>query len=350
VEAWARRERYRALADMARAAGCSMVLLAHHRRDQAETFLLQALRGGGSAGLAAMPRSAQRDGVLWLRPWLEQPRSSIEAYLHRHRLTFIDDGSNADTRFARNRLRLEVWSKLTAAFADAETSLVGAARLAQEAAECLHELAAIDLAACVQAGNLQVSAWSALTLARRKNLLRAWLVAVVAGPLPDTLVQRLALELPAARIGRWPAPGGELRLFDGLLRFATAAPAIPICPHPTQLDISRPGRYVLPGWGGKLDIEAVAHGGVATAELRHVELRPRKGGERFQFTPKSLPRDLKRQYQARRVPDWQRDGPLLYSRESLLFVPGLGIDARRLAADGTPQLRLVWQPDGAAAD
>ena len=74
VEAWARRERYQALAAMARHAGCALVLLAHHRRDQAETFLLQALRGAGPAGLAAMPRRAERAGLTWARPWLAQPR------------------------------------------------------------------------------------------------------------------------------------------------------------------------------------------------------------------------------------------------------------------------------------
>ena len=67
VEAWARAERYRALAEMAREAGCSIVLLAHHRRDQAETWLLQALRGGGPAGLSAMPQEAVREGITWAR-------------------------------------------------------------------------------------------------------------------------------------------------------------------------------------------------------------------------------------------------------------------------------------------
>jgi len=78
VEAWARRERRVALAHMAQAAGASAVLLAHHRRDQAETVLLQALRGAGPAGLAAMPRAVERDGLWWLRPWLDQPREAIE--------------------------------------------------------------------------------------------------------------------------------------------------------------------------------------------------------------------------------------------------------------------------------
>ncbi len=86
VEAWARRERYAALARMALVRGCGIVLLAHHRRDQAETVLLQLLRGGGARGLAAMPAQAIRDGIVWLRPWRAQSRTAIEAYVRRHRL------------------------------------------------------------------------------------------------------------------------------------------------------------------------------------------------------------------------------------------------------------------------
>jgi tRNA(Ile)-lysidine synthase len=81
VEAWARRERRRALHSMALANGASLLLLAQHRRDQAETVLLQALRGAGSAGLAAMPREVERDGLVWCRPWLDMPRPAIDAYL-----------------------------------------------------------------------------------------------------------------------------------------------------------------------------------------------------------------------------------------------------------------------------
>ncbi|HEX7437194.1 MAG TPA: tRNA lysidine(34) synthetase TilS, partial [Caldimonas sp.] len=85
VEAWARKTRYAALREMALAQGVPLVLLAQHRRDQAETFLLQALRGAGVAGLAGMPRLTERDGITWVRPWLAQPRAAIEAYVRRHR-------------------------------------------------------------------------------------------------------------------------------------------------------------------------------------------------------------------------------------------------------------------------
>ena len=146
IEALARQGRYAALADMAHEAGCDTVLLAHHREDQAETFLLQALRGAGAAGLASMPASIVRDGVTWRRPWLQHARAAIDAYVAHHRLQHIDDDSNADPRYARNRLRLQVWPVLTAAFPQAPQVLGHAAQHAQDAAECLQALAEMDLA------------------------------------------------------------------------------------------------------------------------------------------------------------------------------------------------------------
>src|SRR3989338_5485517 len=96
VEAVARAARYTALQEMAREAHADLLLLAHHRQDQAETLLLQALRGGGLAGLAGIPRDVIREGVRWVRPWLDHPRSAIEAYVAAHGLVYIDDDSNAD--------------------------------------------------------------------------------------------------------------------------------------------------------------------------------------------------------------------------------------------------------------
>ncbi|MBU6259522.1 MAG: tRNA lysidine(34) synthetase TilS, partial [Burkholderiales bacterium] len=156
VEAWARTERYRALAELAHASGCGLVLLAHHRRDQAETWLLQALRGAGAAGLAAMPARAERAGLTWVRPWLDQPREAIEAYVRRHRLRHAEDPSNGDPRYARNRLRLQVWPALTAAFPEAEAALAAAAAQAQDAAALAAQLAAQDLARLCEGPALRV--------------------------------------------------------------------------------------------------------------------------------------------------------------------------------------------------
>lgn len=361
VEAWARAERYGALGGMAQAAGAGVVLLAHHRRDQAETLLLQALRGRGLAGLAAMPATARRAGLRWLRPWLHRPRSDIEAYVAAHGLEWIDDDSNGDPRLARNRLRLAVWPALTAAFPQAEHALADAARWAAQAQDAIDEWVAQDLAtlgADVLSAGLPLPGWLALSEARRALVLRAWLQKQVGGrPAPASLVLRLADELPRLRVGRWPAPGGELRLYRGMLRWHAGAGedaaargerrAEGFAGTGLPMPINRPGRYrvVVPGgWDGWLEVTPVAQGGVPLGALAALELRPRRGGETFQAGPGRPPRALRKQYQAFGVPAWQRGGPLMVVGERLVAVPGLGIDARALGAPGEPMVRLEWQP------
>jgi tRNA(Ile)-lysidine synthase len=349
VEAWARRERYAALREMAAAHGAGAVLLAHHRLDQAETLLLQALRGAGVAGLAAMPEVAQRDGISWLRPWLGVDPSRIAAYARRHRIACIDDGSNADPRYARNRLRLHVWPALIDAFPQAQEALAASAGWAQEARACADALAAIDLADAADGRHLDLDRWQALPPARRSNALRAWLKAQTGKPVAAAEVRRLLDELPAsAAPGRWQLERFELRRYRGRLACAAIARDTPrdSAPEPRAqtLAVTRAGTYPLAGWGGKLRATRVAQGGVALAALAQLRLAQRQGGEQFQSAPNCPPRSLKKQYQARGVPAWERQGPLLYDGGTLIFVPGLGIDARAVARPAQVQVRLSWIP------
>ncbi len=343
VEAWAREQRYAALAAMARALGIDLVLLAHHRRDQAETFLLQALRGAGVAGLAAMPRQVVRDGITWARPWLSRPREAIEAYARHTGLDAVTDPSNSDPQLARARLRGVPWAALTASFPDAESSLATSAGWAAQAAALFDELAAADLAALRDGGTLPVGAWQALSPLRRTNALRAWLHRQIGGAAPATLVLRLLAELPTAGAARWPVPGGELRLHRGKLRLA-AAPGTCASAAAQSILLRRAGTYAVPAWHGRLRLRRVAEGGVALAALADAELRPRQGGERFQAGVGRPPRSLKKQFQGAGLDAWQRNGPLLYAADRLVFVPGLGIDARMRAAAGEPQVALDWLP------
>ena len=344
VEAWARRGRYAALAAMARQAGATLVLLAHHRRDQAETVLLQALRGAGAAGLAAMPRLAVRDGLTWARPWLEAGDDAIDAYLARHRLRHVDDPSNADPAFARSRLRQRVMPVLRAEFPDAEVALAAVARRAQEAQRCLDEVAADDLDALRGAdGALVLGRWQRLPPGRAANALRAWLREALGRGAPETLVQRLLAELAGPGTARWPVPGeGLLERHRGHLRLVAAAPPPAEPPQAWPLGALEARRYAVCAWGGTLVARRVREGGVALARLRDAELRPRRGGERFQLAPGATPRSLKKQFQALGVPESARGGPLLYAGGELVFVPGLGIDARARAAAGEPQVGLQW--------
>jgi tRNA(Ile)-lysidine synthase len=388
IEAWARRERYRALAKMAQTAGAALVLLAHHQRDQAETWLLQALRGGGPRGLSAMPGQVMRDGILWARPWLQQPRSAIEHYGQRHRLKPVEDASNADPRFLRSRLRQRVWPALLQAFPQAEQALAASCTQAQHATALARECAAADLPHCTEGDGLVVSAWARLPPARQRNALQAWLDGVLAVGVPASLVERLLASLAAAgprSAWRVPAPGGELRLFRGVLVHARLStvdrsrpepPAVPassqIRNHPLRsplarsapspvlghaeattakvpargLKLSVPGRYALPGWpGGVLLVQHCNERGLAPERLDGVQCQARAGGERFQRVLGGVPRRLKLQYQAAGVPAWGREGPLLLDEAgTLLFVPGLGVDARCWAEPGRCQLSLQWLP------
>jgi tRNA(Ile)-lysidine synthase len=338
LEAWAREGRYRALHDMAIAAGGDLLLLAHHRRDQAETFLLQAMRGAGVAGLSGMPRAQWRNGLCWARPWLDQPREAIEAYAAQHGLRWIDDPSNGDARLARNRLRHTLWP----AFASGEAGLAQAARWAQQADALAAEVAAEDLARLATRERLDLSALSALSPARRSNALRAWLGAHVAAP--ARLVERLLGEWQPGATQSWPAPGGDLHAWrDGLYW----QPRRTFDGRTVALDLTRPGRHPQPAWGGAWIVEA-ATTGVPVSRLCAVLQRARAAGDHFQRAPASAARSLKKAAQELGVPPWRRDGPVLVDPAgAMIAVAGLGMDARAFAAQDEPALALRWVEDAA---
>ncbi len=138
VPAAARDARYRLLAQAARAARTTHVLTAHTRDDQAETLLMRLLRGSGIAGLSAMARESERDGIRLVRPLLDLPKSRLIATLNKAKIAFADDPTNRDTAFTRPRLRA-LLPLLAAEGGDARGLARLAARLARanEAVEVL---------------------------------------------------------------------------------------------------------------------------------------------------------------------------------------------------------------------
>lgn len=338
VEAWAREGRYRALHDMAVAAGVDLLLLAHHRQDQAETVLLQALRGAGTAGLAGMPKLQWRAGLCWARPWLEWPRDAIRVYAGQHGLTWIEDPSNADPRFARNRLRQTLWP----AFPGAEAGLARAARWAQQADALAAEVAADDLARLGSAERLDLPALMELSPARASNALRAWLARYT--PVPASLVDRLLTEWCPGATASWPAPRGCLHAYRSGLFWADEAAA---APPPARIDLSRPGEYPQPGWRGSWLVE-ISSSGIPPSGLTRLTQRARLGGEQFQRAMATVARSLKKACQEAGLPPWRRGGPLLFDDAGrLIAVAGLGMDARAFAASDEPQLTLSWREDSA---
>lgn len=357
LEAAARTARYAALREMALAVGTDRVLLAHHRRDQAETVLLQALRGGSAAGLSAMPRELWREGICWIRPWLRHPREAVEAYIAAHGLVSVEDDSNDSPAFTRNRVRLALWPALTAAFPEAEAALAASARRLADAQAVVEQAVAGALAGRVDAtGALDAAAWAQLDAPMRRLALVAWSKRDGRAGWPSSWVERLADEVPALlarqRPARWAALG--VSLYRGWLRFDAGErvgreQADVTAPPPEVCSVSMPADGVLsvPAWRGQLRAEPVAARGVPWDALQAMRLGARAGGEQFQAGLRRPPRALKKQYQQVGVPAWQREGPLCWRDGTLLFAPGLGMDARHWAPEGAPQWVLRWVPDAA---
>lgn len=192
LEAAARRSRHEVFAQ----ADADWIVLAHHRGDRAETMLFNLLRGAGVRGAGAMPESSGR----LLRPLLEVGRADIADYAQAHGLTWVDDHSNADTRFSRNFLRNEILPALRHRFPAVEQRLASAAARFAETADLIDELALLDLGAQPPVFPIEVECLSALSEPRARNVLRY-------------LLARHGVGIPS-----------EERLTEALRQFLTAAP------------------------------------------------------------------------------------------------------------------------------
>lgn len=169
----ARQARYLCLAQAAAATGARCVLLAQHADDQAETLLLALSRGAGLPGLAAMAGRFERHGMLFLRPLLPVSGGALRSWLAAEGLPFVEDPTNADTAFTRNRIRRELLPALERNFPQFRETFARSARHAAQAQQLLDEIAAQDLAA--MAGVPAVASLRQLTRARQANVLRYWL-------------------------------------------------------------------------------------------------------------------------------------------------------------------------------
>ncbi len=172
----ARRARYAALAGTARAQGIATVWLAQHADDQAETLLLALSRGAGLPGLASMSARFEREGVCFERPMLDVPGPHLRQGLREAGVTWVEDPTNADTAYTRNRIRHDLLPAVEAAFPAFRETFARSARHAAQAQELLTALAADDLR---QVGDPPgIADLQALPRARQANVLRHWLRSV----------------------------------------------------------------------------------------------------------------------------------------------------------------------------
>ncbi|CAM3308965.1 tRNA lysidine(34) synthetase TilS [Polaromonas hydrogenivorans] len=185
----ARRARYAALATAATARGMQGVLLGQHADDQVETMLLALSRGAGLPGLSAMPASFWRGGMVFYRPLLQIPSAVLREWLVRQPIEFVDDPTNTDERYTRNRIRARLLPALAQAFPQFRATFARSARHAAQAQAVLVEVAAQDLA--VVGNPPAIKALQALSLPRRANVLRHWLLQQQATPSAAQLEQLL---------------------------------------------------------------------------------------------------------------------------------------------------------------
>ena len=185
----ARRARYAALATAAVTHGLKGVLLGQHADDQVETLLLALSRGAGLPGLSAMPVQFERGGVMFYRPLLQTPSSVLRQWLVRLQIPFVDDPSNTDERYTRNRIRARLLPVLAQAFPQFRTTFARSARHAAQAQSVLVEVAAQDLAAIGTPP--AIKALQTLSAPRQANVLRHWLLLQHATPSAAQLDQLL---------------------------------------------------------------------------------------------------------------------------------------------------------------
>ncbi|SAL49142.1 tRNA(Ile)-lysidine synthetase [Caballeronia arvi] len=368
LEAAARDARYRALDDLCDEHGASALLIAHHADDQAETVLLQLLRGAGVAGLAAMAPQRSDGAVPRLRPLLRLLRAQLEQYAHERDLAWIDDESNGDTRYSRNALRHDVLPVLAVHFPGFRDALARTASHAASAQRLLDQLARIDYEHVQSAGEegaLTLDALLALDDERAINLMRHWirsrgLLAASTARIADML--RQLRDAAAARDGhalRVDHAGHCLRAYRNVLFWEPGdsgdAPDLdegaPALKAAAELQWQGEEVWRLPQWRGSFVFEpadAAADDVVGEGVLRAAPLvaRSRAGGERMRVAGEAPSRTLKNLFQERGVPAWKRDVPLLFIGEALLFVPHVGVnrEAAPSAAHG-PLRRISWRPD-----
>jgi tRNA(Ile)-lysidine synthase len=287
---------------------CDCIVLAHHLDDQAETVLMNLLRGAGRRGASGMAAKSRLGRKTVLRPLLQVPRPAIVAYARAHRLEWIEDESNADESLTRNFVRRQVAPLLDKKYPKWRENLARAARhfARQEAGA--------------------------------QDLLRKFLQAKgLRAPSEAKLVEMLKQLTSKGSRTLIEHEGVRLRVYRGTIMEDRGARSF------TPISWKGEPRIAIPELGGELRFRRARGKGIA-ARARPLGVRLRAGGERLQPDPRRPRRTLKNLFQEAGVPPWERDRlPLLVSGEDLVWAPGLGVDARYQAAKNAPGVLPEWR-------
>ena len=286
-----------------------VLALAHNLDDQAETVLMNLLRGTGLRGASGMAPESRFDGKTLLRPLLDTSRSEIEAYARHHKLQWIEDESNADESLTRNFIRRRVGPLLARKYPKWRQNLARAARQ------------------------------FARKEGRAQDLLRNYLSSKgLRAPTEAKLVEMLKQLTSEGSRTLIEHDGARLRVYRGeIVEDRGRAGAF------TPIAWKGEARLAIPELGGELRFRRVRGKGIA-ASAKPLRVRLRSGGERLQPDPRRPRRTLKNLFQEAGVPPWERDRlPLLMRGEDLVWVPGLGVDARYQAGKNASGVLPEWR-------
>jgi len=368
IEAWARGQRYRALAWMAEQAGATVVLTAHHANDQWETHRLRRLRGAGALGLGAMrgesrlPLAPER---LLLRPFLGLDRREILAYAHAQGLDWVEDPSNQDPRYARNRVRRLLAETLSQ---DPGSLQAGLAEIDefQRRADTARRQARQDLATCslflasrkqhpAIGGPLGEDAGPRVCLSRASlarlpeeraaEALRLWLE-----DLGCRMPSRSQLSQMLRQLRDACSTHARMRHDDRwLLRYRDCIDAAAALPQPLvpvwfrwsgqpHIDIGGQRFLFLPGAGEGIDAAWLAGTDLLMDQAR--------GSDRLQLAPKGHLRTWKNLSQEHGIPPWIRAAlPVLRHAGGIVHAAPFGFNRRAGGGESTadsPRVRIEW--------
>ncbi|MCL5425826.1 tRNA lysidine(34) synthetase TilS [Halomonas sp. NPDC076908] len=303
--------------------------LAQHQDDQAETFLLAALRGSGLRGLAGMPYRRDTQGITLVRPWLSVNRAQLEAVAHSLALVWCEDPTNRDINFDRNRLRHRVLAALRERWPAAEAALANSAAHASEADAVLSEYVKAELAELVVGeGQVDANALRKRSRPRQRLLIRALCQQQGLSTPPqkrlENLLEQLTAKAGAEVCVEWPS--AQARLWRHRLYVMAPLKALP----PWQVH-----------WDGQMPLETplgplgwqVALSKRFSAPLSEpMRVTWRQGGEVIHL-PERGRRDLKRLLQESDVPPWERKRLVVVMQEQAC----LGVIS--------PPATLLWQAE-----
>lgn len=343
LEAVAREARYDAIADLL---GLDeMLLTAQHQDDQAETLLLQALRGGGIEGLAGMPRWRQWRRGWQARPLLDYARDELRAWANEQGLDWIEDPSNEDQRFDRNYLRHAVMPIVFDRWPGASRTLARSAGHLADSLGVLREVAQSDLERCRANGELRLDRLSELSAPRRAMAIRTW-IRERGYTVPDQRrMHTIETQVMGAADDRSPCISWgnvSLRRYQDRL-YLTPHPLPPVpaeaLPWPDRRTLQLP-----PGCGELRLIEVAEGIPQYLWQDGRVQVCWPEEGMRCRLPGREGSRSLKKLCQERGLPPWIRPYlPLIHVDDRLVAIAGFGLCDESVPG-GEPAVLPVWTP------